>query len=268
MEPNGAEPFDGNTSHQKARVVQKYHWFFTWNNYPNDFDKILEPRFRQICNGYEFQEETGESGTNHLQGNIHLKKKMRWTEFNLPKTIHWEVTRNVDASAKYCTKDQSRSGKQFIWPEPPKPIKIITELRPWQKSILDIISQEPDERKIHWFWESQGGIGKSVFTKYLVYHHNALFCCGGKFKDLINLIFLNDMDKCNLIVFDIPRSHGGNISYDTLECIKNGLVCNTKYETGVKLFNVPHLIIFANFPPENEEKLSSDRWSIINLIAE
>lgn len=73
------------------------------------------------------------------------------------------------------------------------------------------------------------------------------------------------MNVCNCIIFDIPRNHGGNISYDTLECIKNGMVCNTKYETGVKLFNPPHVIVFANELPSDTEKLSADRWIIKEL---
>lgn len=81
----------------------------------------------------------------------------------------------------------------------------------------------------------------------------------------MNLIFNADMDKCNCIMFDIPRANRGSISYASLESIKNGLICNTKYETGSKVFNPPHIIIFANFPPDKADKLSKDRWKITNL---
>ena len=66
-------------------------------------------------------------------------------------------------------------------------------------------------------------------------------------------------------MFDIPRANRGHISYASLECIKNGMVCNTKYETGVKIFNSPHVFIFANFPPDDEGQLSEDRWHIMKL---
>ena len=39
------------------------------------------------------------------------------------------------------------------------------------------------------------------------------------------------------------------------------MICNTKYETGMKLFNSPHLIVFSNFYPDTD-KLSADRWKI------
>jgi hypothetical protein len=81
----------------------------------------------------------------------------------------------------------------------------------------------------------------------------------------MNLVFNQDMDACRGVFFDIPRSNRGNISYASLECIKNGMVCNTKYETGVKVFNSPHIFIFANFEPEEPDKLSADRWIITEL---
>ncbi len=73
------------------------------------------------------------------------------------------------------------------------------------------------------------------------------------------------MNNCRGIIWDIPRSSKGNVSYATLEAVKNGLICNTKYETGVKVFNPPHVIVFANFPPDDESQLSADRWHIISL---
>lgn len=74
------------------------------------------------------------------------------------------------------------------------------------------------------------------------------------------------MDTITCIMLDIPRANNGNVSYASLESIKNGLVCNHKYETGTKVFNSPHVVVFANFPPVEPDKLSSDRWHIENLM--
>jgi len=261
---------DGNTKQaeiqhvkeKSRRVNQLKRWDFVWNNYPKNWREILETVFQKICTKYCMQPEIGEkTGTPHIQGAIWLKKKMRWSQFNLPDQISYRPTRNEEALWAYCTKEHTKNGDVVIWPAPPKPIKLISELRPWQAKIVEIIKQEPDDRKVYWFWESKGNVGKSAFTKYLCYHYNALFCMGGKLSDLINLVFNNDMDRCNIIIFDIPRSHGNHVSYDTIESIKNGMVCNTKYETGVKLFNSPHVIVFANEAPE-EGRLSEDRWVI------
>jgi hypothetical protein len=161
----------------------------------------------------------------------------------------------------YCKKDGAYISGGF-----PRPVTTLTELRPWQKEIEDLYLSNPNDRSIHWFWEDVGNIGKSAFVKYMVLTHGALFCDGGKKADIINLVFNADMDKCRCIIWDLPRASRGNISYASLESVKNGLVCNTKYETGVKAFNSPHVFVFANFPPEEMEKLSVDRWQVRELL--
>lgn len=258
---------DGNTIHppSKSQTTQLTSWFFTYNNYsPTDIETI-ETILKPLCKWFCFQEEKGESGTPHLQGCLVLKKKMRFSEFKLPKQIHWEKTRNLASAKEYCQKLDSRNGRVITFGLP-KPIKIIDSLYPFQQKILDIFLQDPDDRIVNWFWEDTGNIGKSSFVKYMVVKHGCQFCDGGKKADLVNLVFNTDMDNCKAIIWDIPRSAQGHISYSTLESIKNGLICNTKYETGVKAFNSPHIFVFANFPPDDTTQLSADRWNIKEII--
>ena len=271
-----SEPeFEGNTNSSNSTHNQCKNWFFTWNNYPSDFNKILEPRFKEICTEYIFQQEIGNNGTKHIQGCLILKKKMRWTEFKLSKEIHWEKTKDIEKSKEYCSKTETKDpdGNTYTYPVIKK-LKLIENLYPWQEKIINIIKEEPDDRTIYWLWENTGGIGKSQFTKYLAYHYNALFITGGKFSDLINLVYNTDMNKCNVLIFDLPRSHRNKISYDTLECVKNGMICNTKFETGVAFFNPPHVIVFSNYPPEDADeecefnsdiKLSKDRLKVFEI---
>lgn len=72
------------------------------------------------------------------------------------------------------------------------------------------------------------------------------------------------MCKHKIVIWDLPRNNGNKISYDAIESVKNGMICNTKFETGTKIFDPPHIIIFSNEQPE-EENLSKDRWNIINI---
>ena len=74
-----------------------------------------------------------------------------------------------------------------------------------------------------------GNIGKSAFCKYMVVKHHATVVRGGKLGDIMNIIFNTDMDKCNYILFDIPRGTGGHVSYTSLEAILDELITNTKY---------------------------------------
>ena len=96
--------------------------------------------------------------------------------------------------------------------------------------------------------------------------HGVITIQGGKLADIINIIFNLNMDNVKAIMIDIPRNHKNHVSYSAIECILNGMITNTKFETGVKVFNPPHLVVFSNFYPEKgEDILSDDRWDIIEL---
>jgi len=250
---------------KNGQVPQRKNHFFTWNNYTEEQIVGLLAYFDKHATKYAFQEEIGpQKGTPHLQGMVMFPKETRSTVFDPKSKACWLPLKKTDAV--YQLKEDSRKPNGRQWTKGlPKPIKIISELRPWQSEIEKLILSEPDDRKIFWFWDSKGNIGKSAFVKYCVVKHSVLFCDGGKKSDLINLVFNQDMDLTRCVIWDLPRSAMGNISYATLEAVKNGMVCNTKYETGVKIFNSPHIIVFANFPPDSPAQLSEDRWVIQEL---
>lgn len=253
----------GNTkSPSPPQISPCIRWCFTLNNYTNDEISSIVPLINNNCKYAIVGREVGESGTPHLQGYIEFKNKKRPLSVFSNKRIHWEKAKgDRQQNYDYC----SKSNDLLITIGVPKPIKIITDLYDWQKDIENIYFTEPDDRKVYWFWENDGNIGKTQLIKYMVVKHKCLFCNGGKYSDIMNLVFNQDMDICRCVIFDIPRANEGKVSYASLESIKNGMVCNTKFETGVKVFNAPHLFCFANFPPEEPELLSSDRWIIKKL---
>lgn len=253
---------------QKKQCNQLIHHCFTWNNYEEEDIETLETLFRHLAHKYCFQREVGEEcHTPHLQGIVSLKKKMRWSEFGLPKSIHWEKAKHVTKAYLYACKESTRvqgTRPYTMNYAVPKPLKLITPNRAWQLDILNIIKDEADERTVHWYWEPHGGSGKSSFTKYLVAKHNALFFEQGKHGDIMHMIAHADMDTSRIVVIDVPRDNGNRVSYKAIEAIKNGMIFSGKYETKAKLFESPHVIIFANEGPE-EERLSRDRWHIVRI---
>lgn len=267
---NGA--LGGNTKDPqsiKKQCVPSKNWFFTYNNYEiTEIDLIIDI-FEKKCEKYLFEHEVGESGTPHLQGFIILKEKGRPTELKLSKKIHWEKCKGSEYdNILYCSKDYREGKTKLIWKSTnikiPKPLKLIEPTRPFQRLILDIVKEEPDERAIHWFYEEIGNVGKSCICKYLIVKHEAIYLTEGKKSDLMNLVF-NALQKSesDLIIVDVPRDNK-TVSYKSLEEIKNGMICNTKYETGVKVINPPHIIVFSNFPPDSS-KMSKDRWRIYKI---
>lgn len=256
------------TKSPKKQVNKAKNWVFTFNNYNSEDLGLIVPVFDEKCQKWIFQEETGENGTPHLQGCIFLKEKMRPSELKLSKKIHWELMKGTEMEAiKYCSKNETRTGQIFKSNNIiiPRPLKIIEKLRPFQKSLEDIILTEPDDRTIIWIYDKRGNIGKSAFARYLIHKYNVLYITEGKKADILNLTYNYVLNfELNCVVLDVPRANENNVSYKSLEEIKNGMICNTKYETGMKLINPPHIIVFCNSEPDIEQ-FTSDRWKIFEI---
>lgn len=257
------------TKASKTQCPQLMHWGFTFNNYRVEDIETLETFFKEKCEKFCFQEEIGkETGTPHLQGVISMKKRARWTEFGLPKQINWKKVKDVTAAYKYCSKEDTRNGRTITKNfKLPVKLRILqpSQLYKWQLEILKIIDNEPDERSVYWFWSLSGGVGKSSFAKFLVHTRNCVFIDEGRKADIMKTIMDADMDrdKC-VVIFDIPRDNGNNVSYKSIESIKNGMIFSSKYESGQKLFNSPHVICFANEEPKYKA-LSLDRWKVCDI---
>ncbi|WAB05087.1 replication associated protein [Miresoil virus 123] len=247
-------------------------WCFTWNNYPETYKNDLQTAFRNNFGiSWCFQQETGNEGTHHIQGCVKFSNKLRPIEkLGLSRSIHWEASRGTwGQNIAYCSKEDTRTGNlTYYGCILPRPIWVITELYPWQLKIKDLLLGEPDQRSIYWIWEPTGNTGKSAFVKYMaVTHRNVLRATDGKKADIINLAYNADWEtEVNALIIDLPRHNDGKLAYGAVEDIKNGMITNTKYETGNKFFNAPHIIIFANQPPFDLSAVSADRWVIREII--
>lgn len=243
-----------------------------WQQHP--FTKIKEI-FEKIAKRYVFQlEECPSTKTRHFQCFLNLRIKKRLHEvktmlngFGLGGAHVTIASSNGKEQLKqYCMKLDSRvSGP---WADRPIYLgaDLITVLRPWQKAIVDLAYKPlPHPRKIHWFYDAIGGLGKSSIVKYMYYHLKVLTVTIGKASDLLNLVY--KMQGKKMYCFDISRTcTSGAMTeiYLALEAVKNGYFVNTKYDTGVACFEIPHIVVFSNHLPLMSA-LSVDRWNIIDM---
>lgn len=262
LAPRGSEL--GNTKSSSTRISAAKNWTFTL--YPDETtnEKAFMDDLNRLGKYLYEHEKCPDTGRLHYQGFITFDKKQRPKEClkNWP-TIHWEKQKATDKqNIKYCTKDNDniRTNRDDYIDDPLKG----KTLHSWEKEIIDILSGRPDDRKIYWRWGT-GNIGKSTFAKHLAIKYNALILTGGKRNDLLYIVSNTESKK--IIVFDIPRDRLGYLPYGTIEEIKNGLFTVSKYESKTFLMNIPHIVILANSPPDEEElkKWSEDRWDIKNI---
>ena len=256
---------DGNTKSPSVTINPSKHWCFTLNNYTkSDIENICS-----VCakEKYIFQEEKGSQGTPHLQGYIGFTKKVRPKNLFTNDKIHWEICRNIDASIAYCQKEETRSGLVYTNMPIPRVDKRLPSFTPreWQKELYETLLKEPDDRTIIWVVNERGECGKSLFCKWMNWKHpNYISITMNKSADILTMV----EDHYVGYLLDLPRCYDVKYTpYNAIEQIKNGYVteCKLKKTARVLNFAPPHVVIFSNnFPDVN--KLSKDRWKIINIL--
>jgi len=238
---------------------QLYRWFFTLS-YVECTASQLSQLLKLISKEFLFSGEIGEGGYKHWQGCFSLKTKEYFATVknHFPSTIHLEPCKHWWKANNYCMKLETHIEGPYN--EKSVFIETITDLYPWQENIKDICLEKPDDRSIRWYWEPKGCRGKTAFCKYMAVHHKACILGNGAFKDLACSL----PDDPKIVIFNLTRDLEERINYSALEAIKDGLMFSAKYESHTKVFNSPHVIVFANFEPKTES-MSQDRWIITKL---
>lgn len=259
---------------------QHINWFITKNEIEGilEKDSELKERVERISKKYVFQYERGKvEKTLHYHLLIVLKKRARFSSLKelFGKCVIKHVSKKDLMKVRdYCCKEDTRIGNPvFKWPG----LKYTDtsyliqkeDLKARQVAIVDRYITDEDSkwgRKIHWYWESKGGWGKTTMAKYLIDNAGAMMVQGGSKNILCGVAkwIEKNGEAPRIILIDIPRYSYNKVSYNAIESIKNGAFFSGKYESGMERFKIPHILVFANAAPD-EEKLSQDRWVIEEL---
>lgn len=238
---------------------------------------------RAVIQRFKGQREVGDSGTPHIQFFMQLRTKKRLAGAAEAlatilghKRSHLEGKRgSVQQCNDYCSKEDTRmAGTQPISFGFPRELVEVTKimLRPWQLAIAERHDKFADnwDRKIWWYWEAEGGHGKTTLIKYFMDQRNALMV-GGAGKDVafaISKHIEKHLEGPEVVCYDIPRCSQKYFSWAALEQVKNGCIFSPKYESTALRFNTPHVLVFSNAPPDDEdwELLTKDRWEVWNVL--
>ncbi len=257
-------PEGGNTkTPSSTKINPAKRWCFTLNNYNEDEYCSICSTIKALCSKGIIGREIGESGTPHLQGYIEFKSKARpKSKFSVQK-IHWEKCKGSrEENIAYCSKSDKDAWTHGL--EKPYTVEI-PELYDWEKYVINILEDEPDDRSINWLWEEEGCAGKTTFCKYVFMHYERVVVLSGKASDMKNCIleyYNTNAYLPRVVLIDIPRSTNTDfLSYQGIEEIKNMFFYSGKYEGGMVCGRPPHMFVFANEAP-NTMKCSQDRWKI------
>lgn len=125
--------------------------------------------------------------------------------------------------------------------------------RRWQKDLISALALPADDRTILWFTDYAGGAGKSTVVKHCVARGGITLT--GRLADMAYAYNGEPM-----VFFDVTRTQAEHMDhlYQFAEQLKNGIVFSSKYESGTKCFDPPHVVFFANQGP-HPGKWSEDR---------
>lgn len=259
---NPEEPKGGGNTNSSLRSRK---WCFTLNNWTETEHEALVKLFCQKKWTYIIGKEIGTQKTQHLQGYLESKNTVK---FELLKKVmpraHLEKAKGTaKQNFEYCSKDND-----YVTNMTYKKVKPLRdplegkELYAFQSEVLEIVSQKPDDRTVYWFYDTEGCKGKTTLAKHICMNHNALYV-QGKATDIKYGVMemIAKRGEIDIVIMGLPRSYEQFVSYDAIESVKDGIFYSSKYESGMCMFNAPHVIVLANFPPD-ESKLSKDRWVV------
>lgn len=249
--------------------IRSRRWCFTINNYTEDQLVSLSQVFQG--DEYVIGREVGEEGTKHLQGYLRFKnqKDFDYLKKLMPEAHIEKCKGKHEDNIKYCTKDGNyitnidfRTAQEKIRDEVLNDEYENVVWKEWQQQVIDIIDGKPDKRKIFWYFEKEGNVGKSYLCKYLVLTRNVIICDGKK-DNIFNQVskMLEQGIQPSIVLLDIPRTYNEHVNYSAIESLKNGCMYSGKYEGTQCVFKIPHVVIFSNEEPDYSA-MSADRWDV------
>lgn len=132
-------------------------------------------------------------------------------------------------------------------------------LRDWQAKLYLDLSKPPSKRSVIFIIDIVGNSGKSWFSAYVAHMKTGVQIIQPARK--VDMAYSYNEDT-TILFLDCPRSKQGEfIQYDFLEQVKDGRIYSSKFESRMKMFHTPHVVVLMNEHPDMT-KLSADRYDI------
>jgi len=263
-------------------------WIFTLN----ELDKEELPSGEELQEFLNIHMKTGvfgieiapSTGRNHYQGRFELQSKRIGKRALLDILKETYTEKGWTVSPEYQTKESidycKKEGKfWYIGDSAPYTLPDLDiELYPWQETMIGIARNKFHQETARLVWylqDTEGGIGKSSFTKWI--------CC--KEEDLHGYMLpdgsVKQMEACvcarvnkmkkppAVIIYDKTRTVDADLNegatWQAIERIKTGFVSDPMFGSGATAsWSPPVVFVFSNYKTD-PEKLSLDRWVFVGV---
>ncbi|AXH75039.1 MAG: replication associated protein [Circoviridae sp.] len=270
-----------NMEESPKNLVVGYDFTISCEKMPDLNELVLA--LNQWFKKWVLQKEKGhESGYLHWQGRGSLIKAKRLSELiaqskDYFEGVRWSITTtgvHEGQSFNYVMKADSRVEGPWTdkdYEEPPPMTRQLKEFKErgiefeWHKQVLKICELE-ENRKITVIMDEVGNSCKSLFGEYLEYEGKAWEVPPFRqMEDISQCVMSVKPKKCYLI--DMPRGMKKDKLgefYSGIECLKNGVCWEKRYQFKKRRMDRPQVIVFSNMTP-SLDLLSSDRWDIFKM---
>lgn len=144
-----------------------------------------------------------------------------------------------------------------------QPESDLKELRPWQLELEERLLGPVNPRKVIWYYDPVGNMGKTAFIKHMRMKHSIFSSTNGKTAD-IALAYQGE----RIVMFNYTRAVSKRINYDVIEALQDNMIMSTKYQSHLKCYpGAPHIVCMANCLPDFTV-FSEDRYEIIQMSPE
>lgn len=260
-------------------AVSCYDFTLPKNDEWPDHMAVIDKQLKDWCKHYVFQLEQSDTGYIHWQGRVSLIKKRRENELKGKWMVggHFSVTSTAASKTfSYVMKADTRidgpwrDDEMEEQPEMTMQLELFQRnpLDPWMQTVVDM-SQQFCMRTINVIYDTRGNNGKSMLCEYMEYHKKAIEIPAFRMmEDIMQCVMSQKPSKCYLI--DMPRGLKKDKLgefYSGIECLKNGMAYDKRYQFRKKRFSRPQIFVFTNTMPVLD-LLSPDRWKIWEISQE
>lgn len=158
----------------------------------------------------------------------------------------------IDLQFSFKADDQARAYK--------KRVLASKKMSVWQYWLHRTVHDSPvDDRAIYFVVDHLGSRGKTLWSSYQDVNGD-LDVCYMKPAKKADMAMMFD-PTCQLLIMDVTRTCEDFTShiYNFLEEVKDGQVVSSKYQSRMKVFEPPHVVVFMNFDVDIGQPIKTEK---------
>lgn len=258
-------------------------WFCTTNANDDESEEHFKGRLQPLLDKAKKYKAVLERGheTGHLHAHFVLEFKNQVRMSSIIKAVGPGTYEKLDREswADYIYKTGKHADKAdtqlcepwgtWYVPTPVYDVIVAKGALPWQASLETELLEKPNDRRIIWIADLEGGMGKTQFAKHMVLKYPSwTFVQGAKSADIAHVVReyikpeKGEKKLLQGLLFLYSRAVDARVcNYTMMEAAKDGMMFASKYASTPLTYDPIHVVVLANTLPL-VDTMTKDKWDI------